>query len=103
MKRILALILAMVMCFSLLAACGSKDDAQGSGNPSATNSGNNSAPGTQVIQSGDAGTVGTADATVKYKDTVKIAQVSEITNGAFMSVTTPIAGAAFPNCASNLS
>ena len=47
MKKILALILAMVMCFSLLAACGSKDDAQntGSGNPGATNTGNTQSGG----------------------------------------------------------
>jgi len=86
MKKTLALVLALVMCFSLLAACGSKDDAQNTG--STANTGNAGTPGTQVIQSGDAGTVGTADATVKYKDTVKISQVSEITNGAFYSVTT---------------
>jgi len=35
MKKLLALILAMVMCFSLLAACGSKDE--GKGNDAASN------------------------------------------------------------------
>jgi len=89
MKKILALILAMVMCFSLLAACGSKDDAQNTGS-------GNSGTGTTNTGSGNAGTgtgntaagvVTTPDATVKYKDTVKISQVGEITSGGYYSAT----------------
>jgi len=92
MKKILALVLAMVMCFSLLAACGSKDDAQntGSTNTGTTNTGN---AGVQtgsgvVANTGNAGEQGKVDETVKYKETVKISAGSEITNGAFYAVTT---------------
>jgi len=99
MKKILALILAMVMCFSLLAACGSKDDAQntGSGTPgtsgSATNSGN-SGGSTIVTTEGlgkTDGEVGKVDTTVKYRDTVKLTFATGITNGAFYSSTSAIA------------
>jgi len=106
MKKILALVLAMVMCFSLLAACGSKDDgaqSTGGANAGATNSGstNTGAQNTGVQNTGAAGIGGSNTGTpatvtpvnpeVKYRDTIKIAHTSGIQNGAFYSVTNTVA------------
>jgi ABC-type transport system substrate-binding protein len=89
MKKILALILAMVMCFSMLAACGSKDSGSTAGG-TATNSGASTPktelPSAEVTNKVD-GDKGTVDQNVKYRDTVRLSVASEISNGAFYCVT----------------
>ena len=75
MKKLLALILAMVMCFSLVACGGDKDDAKtdkpADNSPSQSQGGLNSDEATKQTA------ITEADKTVKYKDTVKISYDGE--------------------------
>ncbi len=80
MKKVLALILALACMFSL-AACG------GSAAPASSDTAAAPASSGSTTAAAPAATVTPADPGVKYKDTVRISNASEIQNGAYYSVT----------------
>ena len=81
----------MVMCFAMLAACGSKDTGAANTGAANTGGGTTTMPTTAVTDS-SSGSLGTVDTAVKYKDTVRLSVASEISNGAFYCVTSAQSG-----------